>query len=846
MLSRFADLFGSNNRRVTPDAGVLRGSPPPSVAAFSQFFQTHSLAELLNHDAYDPETRLYHSALNPPFLASNTTLRSYGFLLHLPASPGASDEMARILLGLFNQQYRVGTTLQFCLWASPEISPALAHWIHARQPGSIYERMARRRAEYLSQGLRQSLFSDSPYLLRNFQVTLAVFMPGEPDSHGITDALALRDGLMGVLRSAGFPSRTLEPAGLLNLLDEMLNPAKLGEFRTQPRHYDDQQPLKEQVLARDTQVLMDKDGLVIGDKAIRCLSVKDYPKEWALAQMTDLIGDFYQETLQIPCPFAATLAIQIPDPEVMRRMVNVKSARAIQTADSPMAKFLPDLQRKGREWQKVQDDVDAGIMLTRLWHGITLYPQLGLADQAENQVKSLYLSKGWGLQVDRFLQVQSFLASLPGCFDPHLAADFAKLKRLRTVTQFNATNTLPVVGEWTGTASPLLLLSGRRGQVMYLDMFDNNQGNYNGAVVASSGSGKSFFLNEIVSSVVGSGGRAWIIDVGRSYERTCKLVGGQFIEFAEHSGININPFTHIREFDDDEMTMLKQIVAQAIASEGGIDELSMSWIEQAIAQVWREKANAATFSDIARVLLAHPDKRATDMGQILFPYTQDGVYGRFFEGRSTLDFDNDLIVLELEELKSRKELQGVVLLIIMLRIQQEMYLGDRDRRKVCIIDEAWDLMSGGQAGKFIETGYRRVRKYGGAFLTATQSVNDYYKNPAAQAAWENADWVFMLRQKDESIEQLKASKRFNIDESLSRLLRSIKTRHGEYSEVYIHTPNGGAIGRLIVDKFTAKVYSTKAEEVHAVNQLVAQGYTLADAVEALVQQDAEANQHGRR
>ncbi len=142
--------------------------------------------------------------------------------------------MARILLGLFNQQYQVGTTLQFCLWASPEISPALAHWIHARQPGSIYERMARRRAEYLSQGLRQSLFSDSPYLLRNFQVTLAVFMPGEPDSHGITDALALRDGLMGVLRSAGFPSRTLEPAGLLNLLDEMLNPAKLGSSAPSP------------------------------------------------------------------------------------------------------------------------------------------------------------------------------------------------------------------------------------------------------------------------------------------------------------------------------------------------------------------------------------------------------------------------------------------------------------------------------------------------------------------------------------------------------------------------------------------------------------------------------------
>jgi conjugal transfer ATP-binding protein TraC len=615
-------------------------------------------------------------------------------------------------------------------------------------------------------------------------------------------------------------------------------------YKQQPPTYDDNRPIKDQVVSRETNLQMAQDGMVIGDKAIRCLSVNDYPKEWSLAQMQDFVGDFFQETLQIPCPFVSTLALQIPDAEAMRRMVALKSSRAIQVADSPMAKFLPDLGNRGREWRKVQDDVDSGILLARAWHGITLFAQQGLADQAENQVKSLYMAKGWNLQVDRFLQVQSFLACLPGRFDPHLAADFVTLKRLRTITQFNVVNTMPVVAEWNGTASPLLLLSGRRGQVMYIDMFDNNQGNYNGAVVASSGSGKSFFLNEVVSSVVGTGGRAWIIDVGRSYERTCKLLGGQFIEFTEKSGININPFTHIREFDDDELTMLKQIVAQAIASEGVVDDLRMSWIEQAIGQAWRDKANEATFGDIARFLLDHHDERAKDMGQILFPYTKGGVYGRFFDGKSTLTFDNEFIVLELEELKSRKELQGVVLLIIMLRIQQEMYLGARDRRKVCIIDEAWDLMGGGQAGKFIETGYRRVRKYGGAFLTATQSVNDYYKNSAAQAAWENSDWVFMLRQKEESIEQLKASGRFTVDGYLGRLLRSIRTRHGEYSEVYIHMPGGGAVGRLIVDKFTAKVYSTKADEVHAVNQLVAQGYSLADAVEELVR--IEEAQDGRR
>lgn len=837
MLTALTQMFSFKNRRSTPDAAVLRGGVPPSVAVFSRYFETHSLADLLNHYAYDPETNLYHSMVNAAFIDPKNSPKSYGFILEIPPSPGASDEMARILLGLFNQQYVTGTTLQICLYGSPEIMPPLRRWINARKPGSIYERMARRRAEYLLQGVRKSLFKDSVYLLRNFRVTFAVFMPGEPDSHDITDTLSLRDSITGVLRAAGFSAVTADPPRLLNLLDEMLNPARLGDFKQMPIPYDETQPIKDQVVSRETNIQMDKDGMVIGDKAVRCLSVKDYPKEWSLAKMMDFVGDFYQETLQIPCPFISTIAIQIPDNEAMRRTVTLKSSRAIQTADSPMAKFLPDLVARGQEWRKVQRDVDAGILLTRMWHGITLFPQLGLADQAENQMKSLYMAKGWNLQTDRFLQVQSFLASLPGRFDPHLAADFVKLKRLRTVSQFNAVNTMPLVGEWNGTDSPLLLLSGRRGQIMYIDPFDNQQGNYNGAVVASSGSGKSFFLNEMVSSVVGTGGMAWIIDVGRSYERTCKLLGGQFIEFTEASGININPFSNIQEFDDDEMNMLKQIVAQAIASEGGISDLSMSWIEQAIAHVWRERANEATFTDIAGFLLAHPDERANDMGQILFPYTKDGVYGRFFEGRSTLNFDKDLIVLELEELKSKKELQGIVLLIIMLRIQQEMYLGARNRRKVCIIDEAWDLMGGGQAGKFIETGYRRVRKYGGAFLTATQSINDYYKNDAARAAWENSDWVFMLRQKEESIEQLKASGRFSVDEFLGRLLRSIKTRHGEYSEVYIHMPGGGAVGRLIVDKYTAKVYSTKAEEVYAVNELVAQGYSLPDAVEELVRRE---------
>lgn len=95
----------------------------------------------------------------------------------------------------------------------------------------------------------------------------------------------------------------------------------------------------------------------------------------------------------------------------------------------------------------------------------------------------------------------------------------------------------------------------------------------------------------------------------------------------------------------------------------------------------------------------------------------------------------------------------MVMQLMMYRITQEMYL-DRSKRKLVIIDEAWDLMGSGSSANFIEAGYQRARKYGGAFGTITQSVDDYYKNEATRAAITNADWLFLLRQKPESIDRL--------------------------------------------------------------------------------------------
>ena len=76
------------------------------------------------------------------------------------------------------------------------------------------------------------------------------------------------------------------------------------------------------------------------------------------------------------------------------------------------------------------------------------------------------------------------------------------------------------------------------------------------------------------------------------------------------------------------------------------------------------------------------------------------------------------------------------------------------RRKIVIIDEAWDLLTSGEVGKFIETGYRRFRKYNGSAIVITQSLGDLYTNPVGEAITANSAITFQLAQQGRTLEML--------------------------------------------------------------------------------------------
>lgn len=789
----------------------------PAIKRMNAILESYPLTNLLPYESFDAETGSY------------VNKGSTGFVLDCEPLTGANEETIRILASELTESLPEQASMQCLLWASPNIEASLAHWQASRDSASeIHQTLVRRRSEYIRSGQFKSLLKTSQYLVRDFRVMISCSVPGHLTGMERDRLVNFRAGLITSLRSLGMPCQNMKPQAFLNFMQELINPSHANETVT----WDEERPLSEQMVHAETALDVKPDGILVndGDWDIRSFSVREYPKEWAQWGMADLIGDAFNDKLSIPCSFVLSLNIHKPSEEAMARWASFKNTRATQQATSSLARFVPSVSKTDGDWKYATHQMEEGQKLLKGYFNVVTYAPRDMGDTAEFAVKSLFTSKGWKLMKDKYVSLQSWMATLPMMMGEGMTEDLMKFGRMRSFLSNNAANLLPLQAEWKGSTKPRMLLLGRRGQHFYWDPFDNKEGNYNVAVVGKSGTGKSVFMQELMVSILGSGGKVCVIDVGRSFDNTCHYLGGEFIEFKKDQDICINPFTHINNFEET-LKILRPMFALMAAPSRKTDDYENALIEQALQATWESHGNKANVSAVADWLQQHKDKRAQDLGTMLHPYTKRGNYGRYFEGESTLDFSNPLVVLELEELKNTKDLQSVVLLTLMYHVTNSMYQSDRTKPVACIIDEAWDLLRGQSTGEFVEEGCRRARKYNGSFITGTQGVDDYYKTNAAKAAFENSDWVCLLGQKEESIHQMKESGRIRMDAHMERTLNSIKTIHGEYSEVMIKGPAGYAIGRLILDPFSQTLYSSKGEEYAAVKAIVDSGCSLEEAIE---------------
>ena len=830
---------------------------PPAMPAM--------LHALLPWRAWDETAGLYVNAA------------SVGFVLELPPFAGIDAETLGALSGTLADAAPERCTIQVIHWASPRFGAAFRAWAEPRTEGDASHggalaRMGRHRAELLSPGGWRRLHDGGPpFTLSDYRVFVTACLAGLPGPAAETALGAFRRALEGTLASAGAAARRLEPDALLSLAAELVAPDITGRHdggAERPlRRWSPRDPLHEQCIAPGRTLGVTPRGLAFHhgasarpggneDVAVRVLSALAFPEVWPGWRGNALLGDFHRDFLQPGCPVLTCLTVTTGD-EAAGEKAFLKSARATQQAGTGIARYLPGLPEKARDWQTVTERLKDGERLVRASYMAAVYAPLDSLDEAEQAVRAIYHGQGWRVGAERYMQLPSWLACLPMASAGGLDADLDRMGRMKTLLTSSAVNLAPLHGEWRGQPQtpdnpPALFLIGRRGQPAGWSPFANEAGNYNVAVTGKSGSGKSVLMQELVTGLIGAGGEAVVIDDGRSFQHTAEALGGAFIAFGKDPAC-LNPFAMIDadtanrdgDYREECFAMLAGVIGRMCRRRGSIDDIEAALIAEAIAAAWDQAGNGTDLGSVREHLRNRDDRRAKDMATALGPWCPGGSMGRLFAGNATPALDRALTVFELAELKGRGDLQAVVLMLVVFLATQRMYHGPRTRAKAIVIDEAWDLLSGEDSRAFLEGAARRARKYRGSLITGTQSVNDYYANPAARAAWENSDWVIFLAQKDESVELLKQEKRIHCDPGMERALKSLTTADGRYAELVLHGPDGWRVARLVLDRWSVALFSSRGPAFAAVERLKAGGLSTVEAIDRLAD-DARLADDGSR
>ncbi|MYM92712.1 type IV secretion system protein TraC [Duganella vulcania] len=810
-----------------------------SSAAIQAIINRETPAHLIPVLAHDRQTGLYY-----------TEDGYLGFCFVSNPMLYGGDDIADKINVLLCAGFPAHSFLSFLQYSSPDISQFCMGVRNMRagfladkvvnDPTGVLQESLDAKIEMFEECVARPIESRNKTRVRDIVIMVSGKIPcenfGQPSDADYVRARELCTSLKQSLESVGLPSVQVPPEYYIHFMGTILNWGENAEWKSPETayEYDEETMIRDQIFDLESRIDLDRKGLFVGKKRVSALSPKRLPDYMSLASAHALLGDPRTGSKGIRQNFACCLNVYFPEPHKEKASLDNQRNFVQYQAFGPMLSFVPRIGLKKQSFDDLYEAMGRGDTVVKICPFFLLFTDSDTeANEAVANMISYYREIGYQLQEDRFITLPLLLQALPLCQDKELVK---MLFRYHTVATSHAAQLVPIVGDWKGTGSPALCFVSRNGQIMGIDLFDSNT-NYNLTIAAASGSGKSFLTNEIIVSYLNMGAQVWVVDVGRSYLKLAKGLGGDFIEFSKQSNICINPFPLVKDYEEEADMLLGIVVAMASPTEK-ISDFQSSRLREVLKDNFEKFGAKLTIDNIAAGLKADVDNRVKDLGEQLFPFTSKGEYGRYFNGENNVSFKAAFTVLELEELKLRKHLQSVVLLQLIFQIQQAMFLGSKERKKLLIIDEAWDLLtSSGDMSKFMENGYRRFRKYNAAGITVTQSLNDLYSNPSGIAIAENSAHIFMLGQRAETIDAIKTSKRLSLSDGVLELIKTVNTVKGVYSEIFFYTGSGAGIGRLVVDRFSQLVYSTHPDEVSAVMNRMDQGMNIKEAIKDVIEQE---------
>ena len=302
--------------------------------------------------------------------------------------------------------------------------------------------------------------------------------------------------------------------------------------------------------------------------------------------------------------------------------------------------------------------------------------------------------------------------------------------------------------------------------------------NSNSVVFAKSGAGKSFTVKlEALRSMM-FGTEIMIIDPENEYQKMCDAVGGAYVRLSLNSSTRINPFDLPKVIDTEEADnalrgnlvtlhgLLRlmmggaqnQMIGGTTTLVPALNPIEESDLDSALIETYSKagitndpfthNVTPPTIYDLYDTLL-HMGGTGPQLAQRLRKYTT-GTFAGIFSQQSNIEINNPLVVFNIRDLED--ELRPVAMYIILNYIWNKTKTDQKKR--LLIVDEAWQLMKYEDSANFLFSLAKRARKYNLGITTISQDVEDFIGSQMGRAIVANASMQILLKQSPTAVDML--------------------------------------------------------------------------------------------
>jgi type IV secretory pathway VirB4 component len=147
--------------------------------------------------------------------------------------------------------------------------------------------------------------------------------------------------------------------------------------------------------------------------------------------------------------------------------------------------------------------------------------------------------------------------------------------------------------------------------------------------------------------------------------------------------------------------------------------------------------------------LAHMGGNGPELAQRLRKYTT-GTFAGIFSQPSNVAINNSMVVFNIRDLE--EELRPVAMYIVLSHIWNKVRT--EKKKRMLIVDEAWQLMKYPDSANFMFSLAKRARKYWLGLTTITQDVEDFMGSDMGRAIVANASMQILLKQSPSAVDVL--------------------------------------------------------------------------------------------